>query len=258
MNIVKNFVASAPVTAYSIVMFGNTDGNVLLAAAETDGLVGVTGIVPAAVGGRVDVTLFGIAEVQLAGSVTRGRRVTANAAGLGVELNNTMLAAGHASSVGIALESGTPGAIISVMVLPQWVSRADLITSSVAELDALNGAAMGCTFTIGAENSNAINVALQLTDANDDDVAERQCVYAYLSNDQYGDSLATAPAGGVAIGTDGLAAEVIDNRAFFLTSEADGDIDLNITVPSGSATYYLAVRLANGKLVVSEAITFAA
>lgn len=257
MNIVKNLIPEAAVTAYSIAKFGSADGLVILGAAETDDLLGVTGIVPGAAGGRIDVTLFGTAEVKLAGNVTRGQRITSNAAGLGVALSAAMLAAGHAFSVGMALESGTTGAIISVMVLPQWVSKADEIASSVAEMDALNGAAFGCTFTIGAEAANAIAVSLQLTDADGADVTARQCVYAYVSGNATGDSLSAAPAGGVAIGTDGMVAEVIDNRAFMLTSEADGDIDLTFTDASGAATFYLAVRLANGKLVVSPAITFA-
>lgn len=45
-------------------------------------------------------------------------------------------------------------------------------------------------------------------------------------------------------------------KAFWLTSEADGDIDINIT-DTGTPTFYLAVVLPNGKLNVSSAITFA-
>ncbi len=45
-------------------------------------------------------------------------------------------------------------------------------------------------------------------------------------------------------------------KSFELISEADGDIDINIT-ESGAATWYLAVVLPNGSLNVSDAITFA-
>jgi len=45
-------------------------------------------------------------------------------------------------------------------------------------------------------------------------------------------------------------------KSFELISEADGDIDINIT-EAGVATWYLALVLPNGKLAVSDAITFA-
>lgn len=255
---VRNFKTGVAIAAYTAAKFGSTDFSVVPGAAETDMLIGVTGIMPGEVGRGVDIIIAGPAEIKLAGSITRGAQITCNADGLGVALSAAMLLAGHAYSLGWAMESGSAGDVISFMLCQQKVSRVDSIAATVAELDALAGAPMGATFVIGAEAANVINVAIQLKDADGDDLAVRGCVYAYLSTDANGDSLAAAPSGGVAIGTDGLAAEVIDNRAFFLTSEADGDIDLNITVSSGAATYYLAVRLANGKLVVSNAITFAA
>ena len=45
-------------------------------------------------------------------------------------------------------------------------------------------------------------------------------------------------------------------KAWQLVSESDGDIDVNIT-EAGVATWYLVLVLANGKLAVSDAITFA-
>lgn len=113
-------------------------------------------------------------------------------------------------------------------------------------------------FTIGAETGgNTINVGIQLKDKGVD-LSRRASVLAYLSDDANGDSIAgTAPSGGVAIGTDGLAIPLVANKAFQLVSEADGDIDLDIVEASGD-TWYLIVVLPDGRLVASNAITFAA
>lgn len=111
------------------------------------------------------------------------------------------------------------------------------------------------TFVIGAEAANVINVGVQLK--YDGDVAQRCAATMYLSNDANGDSISSAP-DSVAIGTDGV---LIDpyaaSQSFVVVSEADGDIDINITEAGGAATYYLVVILPDGSLKVSNAITFA-
>jgi hypothetical protein len=118
----------------------------------------------------------------------------------------------------------------------------------------------GAEFTIGAEAGNVINVGIQLVDANGRDLGQRACVQAYFSNDANGDSLlTTASSGTVVIGTDGLLRNMDatpDKKNFFLTSEADGDIDINIT-EAGAKTMYLVLVMPDGSLVVSPAITFA-
>lgn len=114
------------------------------------------------------------------------------------------------------------------------------------------------TFTIGAEAADVINVGIQLKDANGVDIAERIALDAYLSTDAEGDNVAaTAPDGGVAIGTDGVAIPLVADKCFKLISEVDGDIDLNIE-ESGAATFYLILVMPDGTLVASGAITFAA
>lgn len=137
------------------------------------------------------------------------------------------------------------------------LNAVDGITSSVDELNALDGAPFDVDFTIGSEAGNVINVGLQLNDAGGTALATRASVLAYLSDDANGDSIAAAaPDGGWAIGTDGLLIPVVTNKAAQLVSEADGDIDINIT-ESGADTWYLIVVLPNGLLVASAAITFA-
>lgn len=114
------------------------------------------------------------------------------------------------------------------------------------------------TITVGSEVTNVVNVAIQLTDGNGDDLANVAAVYFYISDDSGGSGVAaTAPAGGIAIGTDGTLAEVVSGKAGWLISEADGDIDIDVT-ETGTDTFYLVLIMPSGETVVSGAITFAA
>ncbi len=114
------------------------------------------------------------------------------------------------------------------------------------------------SFVIGSENTNAINVAIQLKDSAGADLAVRGSVFAYLSDDANGDSIvAAAPDGGWAIGTDGLLIPVVASKAAHLVSESDGDIDVTITHAAGAKTAYLILIMPDGKRVASNAITFA-
>lgn len=118
------------------------------------------------------------------------------------------------------------------------------------------GGVNAASFVIGAEAANVINVGIQFKDGVQDSI--RACVMCYLSSDANGDSVvATAPTT-VAIGTDGLLIPLVAGKAFMCTSEADGDVDINITLSAGAATYYLVLVMPDGGLVVSGAITFAA
>lgn len=135
----------------------------------------------------------------------------------------------------------------------------DGVTADKDDLNALDEAPIGTpTFVIGSEAANVINVAVQLTKGDGTDLAVRGSVFVYLSDDANGDSIAaTAPDGNVAIGTDGVWMSMIADKAGWVTSESDGDIDRDIGEAAG-ATWYLIVVLPNGKLVASSAITFAA
>jgi len=126
--------------------------------------------------------------------------------------------------------------------------------------------ALDAEFTIGDEAADAINVAIQLKGPSSTDLQARASVLAYLSDDAYGDSVvATEPSGAVAIGTDGLLIPILTGASaaelaksiFQLTSESDGDIDIDIT-EAGAKTLYLVLVMPDGRLVVSDAIAFAA
>lgn len=114
-------------------------------------------------------------------------------------------------------------------------------------------------YTIGAEDTNAITVAVQL---NGPDPAQALngvgVVEMWLSDAATGIGLvATAPDGGVAAGTDGaILTEYTANKHWSAQSETDGDIDIVVT-ESGVDTFYLATKLPNGTIQVSDAITFA-
>ena len=81
-RIVKNFVASGAIGHRRYVKFTNTDGAVALATAPTDPIAGVTDYPDGAEDGeRIDVVLFGSAEVVCGGTIAAGALVTAGAGG---------------------------------------------------------------------------------------------------------------------------------------------------------------------------------
>lgn len=116
----------------------------------------------------------------------------------------------------------------------------------------------GVTFTIGAEAANVINVAMQFTDHDGDDMAVPCQALVYTSSDSAGQTLRDPPATDTVVGTDGTILVTHGTRNVKLcVSEADGDLDLNITDASGAQTYYLNVCF-GGRVFTSDVITFAA
>lgn len=118
---------------------------------------------------------------------------------------------------------------------------------------------LDAAITVGAEGSNAINVAVQLKgDKNQVAISARRHVRAYLSGASTGATVAgTAPNGGCVIGTNGaIIASITANKVFDIVTDAAGRFDLTLT-DSGTPTFYLVVVMPNGRLVVSGPITFA-
>jgi len=111
------------------------------------------------------------------------------------------------------------------------------------------------TFVIGAELADVKNIGIQFKDANGNECAERVSVFAYLSTDPEGDDIVGTALDTVAIGTDGLLIPLVTGKAFQLISEADGDVDINIT-ENATGTWYLILVMPDGSLVASGAITF--
>ena len=109
--------------------------------------------------------------------------------------------------------------------------------------------------TVGAEDTNARAITIQLKDVNGKDITHRQVINAYVFADANGDAFAaTGGSTGIAIGTDGALLAVVAKKAFILVSEADGGIDLTWT-DTGTEAAYLALEMPSGRLVFSAALT---
>lgn len=134
----------------------------------------------------------------------------------------------------------------------------DGITTSVAELNTLDGQAVSATITIGAEAGNAINVGIQLKDANGANVASAYALDVYISDDSGGDGLAAVgPSAGVAIGTNGtILSQLVTSKLLKILTTATGDFDVDLSEVA-TPTFYLVVVLPSGQVTVSGAITFA-
>lgn len=202
--------------------------------------------VNASSGDPVRVITLGIVPVVAGAALsTPGTLLVSDSTGRVVAKGST----GDQNVVGIQWSTtSAAGELVTVLLWPagQYVGPTD-------------GGVGDASFTIGGEAADVINVAVQLKDVFGADLAVRGSVDFYLSDDANGDSIASAaPDGGIAIGTDGLMIEWTANLAGKLTSESDGDIDINMTHAAGAKTVYLVLVLPNGKLKVSSAITFAA
>lgn len=110
----KNYKAEAAVTKRRIVKMGTADGSVLLGAAATDLIFGVSADIDAAINERCDVHVAGVAEVEFGGTVARGGPVTSDATGRAVAaapaagVNNRI--------IGFALVSAVVGDVAPVLL----------------------------------------------------------------------------------------------------------------------------------------------
>ena len=116
-GLTKTYQASAAVAARRIVKFSG-DNQVAQASASGDDMIGVSDMsADVAQGGRVDVRRTGIAELELAGPIGRGKPVTADANGKGVLCNPG--AGTSASYIGfLEAVDGAAGDIADVFICP--------------------------------------------------------------------------------------------------------------------------------------------
>lgn len=117
-GLIKSMVAEAAVLPYRIVKFGAADGQVLMAAAATDALIGVAdNLGQDTAGYRVDVILDGTAEVTAGAAVTRGALLMSDSTGRAVTATGT--AGANFRTIGYALASaGAAGEVIPVAIQP--------------------------------------------------------------------------------------------------------------------------------------------
>jgi Uncharacterized conserved protein (DUF2190) len=109
----KTFYAGAAVAANRIVKPGADDTKVVVGAAATDKLVGISDNIGGAINEPIDVILDGIALVKLGGTVAFGDLITSDATGQGVA---TTTAANR--YIGHAMEGGVSGDLIGVRIAP--------------------------------------------------------------------------------------------------------------------------------------------
>ena len=132
---------------------------------------------------------------------------------------------------------------------------------TLAELNLNDDMVASVSFTVGSESTEAITVSCQFKDAAGADMTSARCLRAYLSADSAGQTAASSSGLTVTSGTDGLTQVSVDSNTInmlWLTSEADGDVDVVITDASGgTTTNYLNVITPDGKIHTSGAITFA-
>ena len=115
----KGFAAGAAITAQSIVKLGAADNTVILCTAAPAQPIGISDALGAAAAGDiVDVIMYGIASLKIAGTITRGGAVMSNGSGLGI----AHVVGATTPIVGIALDSGVTGDVISVQLAPTVTS----------------------------------------------------------------------------------------------------------------------------------------
>jgi hypothetical protein len=120
IRIVKSFIAATVLAHARFVKAGANDGEVALATASTDAIIGVVDYpAGAAIGERVDVVLFGEAEVIVGGTITPGAYITADA-------NGAAIAAAPAAGVnartgGMLLVNAVSGDIARALILPNRI-----------------------------------------------------------------------------------------------------------------------------------------
>lgn len=210
------------------------------------------------VGGSLDVVSGGDLDIESGGALKiAGTAVTSSAAELNIV--DGVTAGTVTASKAVVVGANKNLDVLAVQDLKLGAGAGTSVSATAAELNLLDNIWASATFTVGAESGgNVINVGIQLKDAAGADMAIANHVLGYLSDNDDGSSIASAaPDGGVAVGTDGLAIPLVAGKAWLLVSEADGDIDLNLTHAAGAKTCYLVLCLPNGRLTISGAITFA-
>jgi len=125
-----------------------------------------------------------------------------------------------------------------------------------AAYDITPGGASGnnATIVVGAESTSVCNVAVQFNDPNGSAAAAARAAHVYFTTDAAGQTMATLAA---AIGTDGtiIAQNAASTASYLVVSEADGDLDLDVT-KAGAYTAYMHIVNPDGSLTTSGVITW--
>lgn len=115
--------------------------------------------------------------------------------------------------------------------------------------------AVDATITVGAENTNVRAITIQLKDANGAAIDYAQEVEIVMLLNATGlDYVATGGSTGIAIGASGKLLTIVAKKAFRAISTVAGVIALTWT-DTGTEAAYLGVKLPNGQIIISAALT---
>lgn len=110
--------------------------------------------------------------------------------------------------------------------------------------------------TEGTISSDKFTVTIQLKDYAGNNLTVPASIIAYLSDGSDGADIVTLSQDVSKTSSgDGDVAILTSDEVWLLTSEADGSISLDVET-TGSHTYYLVLVMPNGKLSISDVLTF--
>lgn len=112
----RSYLCEGDIPPYRMAKFGVADNSVTLAVDAAHPIIGVTQIVEGADGLQVDICRDALPEIQIGGVVTKGDRLTADAAGKGIATTT-----GGDWILGIAEDSGVEDDIIRIYISPDKV-----------------------------------------------------------------------------------------------------------------------------------------
>lgn len=113
----KNYVAGGAIPAYTPVKFGATAGEVVVATAAADKVIGVSTDVASVQGERVDIIHSGEAKVVAGAAFAAGDLLTANGASKGIVA--AAAAGSNVRTFGMARElASAADDIVEILVLP--------------------------------------------------------------------------------------------------------------------------------------------
>ena len=111
------------------------------------------------------------------------------------------------------------------------------------------------SITVGDESGNARTITVQLKDINGNDINYVENFEIHMfANSSMTAYVTTGGSTGLAIGTDGALLALVAKKIFVATSEADGDWDGTWT-DTGNEAAYMGIKLPNGRMIVSAALT---
>jgi len=116
--------------------------------------------------------------------------------------------------------------------------------------------AAGATITVAAESGNNVDVTVQLTDAEGNNLAHSAVIDIFLSDAATGLDVTSAGVdGGISVpATGSLIATLSTGIASKIQTDATGQAIIRTTDATATGTWYMVVQLPSGKQVVSGAI----